>query len=27
MPPVFESLRERSTQCKVLVDPRPVKRG
>ena len=25
MPPVFEALRERSTQCKVLVDPRPVK--
>ncbi len=23
MPPVFEALRTRSTQCKVLVDPRP----
>jgi (R,R)-butanediol dehydrogenase/meso-butanediol dehydrogenase/diacetyl reductase len=23
MPPVFEALRQRTTQCKVLVDPRP----
>jgi (R,R)-butanediol dehydrogenase/meso-butanediol dehydrogenase/diacetyl reductase len=23
MPPVFEALRHRTTQCKVLVDPRP----
>jgi hypothetical protein len=22
MPPMFEALRQRSTQCKVLVDPR-----
>jgi len=22
---VFEALRERSTQCKVLVDPRPAR--
>jgi (R,R)-butanediol dehydrogenase / meso-butanediol dehydrogenase / diacetyl reductase len=26
MPPVFEALRQRTTQCKVLVDPRPRKR-
>jgi (R,R)-butanediol dehydrogenase/meso-butanediol dehydrogenase/diacetyl reductase len=25
MPPVFEALRQRTTQCKVLVDPRPRK--
>jgi (R,R)-butanediol dehydrogenase / meso-butanediol dehydrogenase / diacetyl reductase len=23
MPPIFEALRQRTTQCKVLVDPRP----